>query len=305
MTDNNTQIPKDSDMDLFGNIIKKDILLRDKFIEPPFSILDTRQGNWIRRKNQWKELGIKSELGRVAEGSYGWQDLSNNPRAAESSHKIASVGDTASIFDPALTELMYRWFCPDNGLILDPFAGGSVRGIIANYLGYKYTGIELRSEQVFSNREQSLKILPQHNQPNWVIGDSNVVLDTLETKVDFIFSCPPYFDLEVYSDLPEDLSNMNYESFKSSYREIIKKACSKLKSGGYAVWVVGEIRDKDGYYRPFIDDTKNAFLDAGLKFYNDMILLNSVGSASMRTKQFEISKKVVKIHQNVLCFKKP
>ena len=50
--------------DLFGNIIEKNELLRDKFIEPPFSILDTKSGNWQRRKNQWKKLGIKSEVGR-------------------------------------------------------------------------------------------------------------------------------------------------------------------------------------------------------------------------------------------------
>ena len=34
------------EVDLFGNEIVKDELLRDKFIEPPFSILDTKSGNW-------------------------------------------------------------------------------------------------------------------------------------------------------------------------------------------------------------------------------------------------------------------
>jgi len=35
-----------SNLDLFGNEIKLDPLLRDKFIEPPFSILDTKTGSW-------------------------------------------------------------------------------------------------------------------------------------------------------------------------------------------------------------------------------------------------------------------
>ena len=38
-------------VDLFGNVIVNDPLLRDKFIEPPFSVLDTKSGNWQRRKN--------------------------------------------------------------------------------------------------------------------------------------------------------------------------------------------------------------------------------------------------------------
>ena len=50
--------------DLFGNEIITNPLLRDKFIEPPFSILDAKQGSWQRRKKQWFQLGIKSEIGR-------------------------------------------------------------------------------------------------------------------------------------------------------------------------------------------------------------------------------------------------
>src|SRR5882724_9329726 len=56
-----------------------------------------------------------------------------------------------SIFDPVLCELAYRWFCPPEAQVLDPFAGGSVRGVVASLLGYLYTGVELRGEQVAAN----------------------------------------------------------------------------------------------------------------------------------------------------------
>lgn len=39
-------------------------LLKDRFIVPPFSILDSKQGYWRERVNMWKSIGIKSELGR-------------------------------------------------------------------------------------------------------------------------------------------------------------------------------------------------------------------------------------------------
>ncbi len=38
--------------------------LAERFIIPPFSVFDTRQGYWQQRKRQWLALGIKSELGR-------------------------------------------------------------------------------------------------------------------------------------------------------------------------------------------------------------------------------------------------
>jgi len=282
------------EVDLFGNEIVKDVLLRDKFMEPPFSVLDTRTSSWQNRKKLWISKGLKSEVGRA-------ENLLNYSKSASLGEK-----DT-SIFDPSLTELMYKWFCPDGGAILDPFAGGSVRGVVANYLGYKYSGIELRQEQVDSNREQALNILPIENQPQWYCGDSEKLLnDNWNLKFDFLFSCPPYADLEVYSDLPDDLSNMDYKDFLTKYCSIIKKSLELLKPNSYACFVVGDVRDKQGYYLDFISDTKKAFINSGAKLYNEAILLNSVGTASMRANRiFSAGQKLVKIHQNVLIFKKP
>jgi len=38
--------------------------LAERFIIPPFSVFDTRQGYWQDRKRAWLGLGIQSELGR-------------------------------------------------------------------------------------------------------------------------------------------------------------------------------------------------------------------------------------------------
>ena len=279
--------------DLFGNVIQKDLILRDKFIEPPFSVLDTKTANWQRRKKLWKSLGIKSEIGR---------DVS--VINMDSVNKEKNNTNYTSIFDPALCEIIYHWFCKDGGHILDPFAGGSVRGIVANKLGYKYTGIELRQEQVDSNRNQGLDILEIDNQPQWYVGDSNKVLNDFQKEFDLVFSCPPYANLEVYSDLEGDISNMNYENFLSAYQSIINKSCNLLKEGGFACFVVGEVRDKNGNYIGFVSDTINAFKKCGMKYYNEAILLNAIASASMRANGNMKSKKLVKVHQNILIFKK-
>jgi DNA modification methylase len=312
-------------VDLFGNEIITNPLLRDKFIEPPFSILDTKSGNWQNRKRQWNSVGIKSEVGRslnmidksaISVGitdeyikSIWNKNRRKNTILTDDENKIiepyANKSNSTSIFDPALCEILYHWFCVDGKEILDPFAGGSVRGIVANYLGYKYTGIDIRQEQIDSNREQGLDILDVSNQPNWYVGDSNEVLNGFNKEFDFVFSCPPYADLEVYSDLDGDISNMNYVSFMKAYEEIIAKSCNLLKSGGYACFVVGEVRDKKGNYIGFVPDTINAFRKCGMNYYNEGILLNAIGGASMRASGNMNSQKLVKVHQNILIFKKP
>jgi hypothetical protein len=274
--------------------------LAETFIVPPFSILDTKQGYWQDRKRAWLDVGLKSEEGR--DGALIFPDgASRNDPVGQ---KIAAAGSGTSIFDPVLCEISYRWFNVPNGKILDPFAGGSVRGVLASRLGYPYVGHELRLEQVTANRVQAEQLCAEP-LPLWVQGDSNVTLDSNNDTYDMILSCPPYADLEVYSDDPADLSNMDYADFLKVYRSIIQKACAKLKDDRFAVWVIGEVRGKSGAYYNFVGDTIDAFLQAGVSYYNEIVLANVASSLALRAgRQFNISRKIGKQHQNVLVFYK-
>lgn len=217
--------------------------------------------------------------------------------------EVASTG--TSIFDPVLCELVYRWFCPPGGLVLDPFAGGSVRGIVASKLGRKYLGIDLSERQVQANIEQSKRICSEP-RPIWFVGDARDMGFPHETPdADLVFSCPPYADLEVYSEDPRDLSTMAYRDFLAAYREIIAKACRRLKPDRFACFVIGDVRDADGLYCGLPGHTVDAFVAAGLRLYNEAILVTAVGSLPVRvTKQFVSSRKLGKTHQNVLVFVK-
>lgn len=574
--------------DLFGNEVVEPNTLKNKYIIPPFSIFDTASGDWQNRKNKWKSLGIKSEIGRENSNSNqrmtGSRKLINLKPKKTSAIRINRDGvditknPYISIFDPVLCEVIYNWFAIPNGTILDPFSGGSVRGIVANYLGYKYTGIDLREEQILSNQSQALKIIP-NNIPKWIDGDSDKELDKFENKkeltpfqktedalfikredyagyrgeefssgtkirayekmikhqkniktlavgcsadslmqvyvsemakkhnlkskifiphrkiksdltklcykigsdieeipspcypahyrkklkeyaktnpcaiwdssistedtayqiknlpkkvkriivscgsgaitigiaiglilekrtdvkiisvkvssafkglkemhekikmhlynkkgivfhdmpnikiiepvddyskkcheslkdgteldylysakayrwlknnkekndcfwisgrrpnlkinyqdnkkFDFVFSCPPYYDLEVYCDNPNDLSNMDYNSFNAKYDSIINKSCKLLRDNRFACFVVGNVRDKNGYMIDLVGQTIKSFENAGLKFYNEIILKNQATTAALRADNNMTYKKVVKIHQNVLVF---
>lgn len=271
--------------------------LNEQFIVPPFSILDTRQGYWQERKKAWKDTGIKSELGRSSNLTYAI-DKSDYMKTG---HKGVAV--QTSVFDPVLCEIIYKWFCPSNGIVYDCFAGGSVRGIIASKLGYEYHGIDLRQEQVDANKENAVEV---GVNPNWYCDDSrNADKYIRDDSSDLVFSCPPYADLEVYSDDPRDISNMEYDDFCKAYKKIIDIACRKLKQNRFAVFVVGDIRDNNGIYRDFVDYTKKCFLQNGLKTYNELILVESVGTGAIRAKkQFSGMRKVIKTHQNVLVFYK-
>lgn len=280
------------------------ISLNDKFITSPFSVLNAKLGEWQARKKAWLQKGIKSEIGRgkFYDALGKLQRMRDN--ATDNMIKNSVTAET-SIFDPVLCEVAYTWFSKENDFIIDPFAGGSVRGIVASELQRNYLGLELREEQVRANIENAEEICT-NNIPTWEIGDSNKTLDTVENnKFDMCLSCPPYADLEVYSDDKDDLSNMPYDKFIETYQSIINKLYDKLKENTFVVWVIGEVRNKKGNYYNFVGDTIKCFLNAGFNYYNEIILETMLGTAMLRAnKTFQSGRKVVKVHQNVLVFVK-
>jgi hypothetical protein len=274
--------------------------LAERFLIPPFSVFNAREGWWQDRKRAWLALGIKSEEGR---------DIGSTNVGKNVPNYMAGRGNNegGSIFDPVMCEIAYTWFCPPKGLVLDPFAGGSVRGVVASKLGRQYIGHELRQEQVDANIKQGIELcFNDYLPPTWICGDSqNIDKTCTNVKADLIFSCPPYADLEVYSDNPNDLSTLTYPAFKAVYFEIIKKSCNLLKDNAFACFVVGDVRDKKGNYYNFVGDTVEAFRAAGLNYYNEAILITAVGSLPIRAgKMFSASRKLGKTHQNVLVFVK-
>lgn len=239
--------------------------LTERFMIPPFSVLDTRQGRWQDRKKAWKvRIGDRGQARDVAPFS-GIEKLDGGNYT------------DASILDPVLSELACRWFMPDKGQAFDVFAGDTVFGYVSSYLGNKFTGIELREEQCAFNRAACAGL-----DATYICDDGRNVLQHIGEKTqDLLFSCPPYFDLEQYSDLPNDASNQDtYEDFYAILDTAFTNAIRCLRDNRFAVIVVGDIRDKktSGYMR-FPDDIKDTFIRNGMVLLNELILIDPVGTA--------------------------
>lgn len=214
------------------------------------------------------------------------------------------LSDTGtSIFDPVLCETQYLWFTKEGDKIIDPFAGGSVRGIVATEMGRYYTGVELREEQVNANIDNAE--ICTNNRPLWICGDSVNIKTLAPGEYDFIFTCPPYGNLEVYSDMPNDLSNMPDEKFDKVYADILFNTTEMLNNDRFACIVVGNYRNKKGYLRDLSGLTVRCMESAGLHYYNDFVFVTPIGSLPMRIgKQFKQSRKMGRTHQYILCFVK-
>jgi DNA methylase len=228
-------------------------------------------------------------------------------RVKEGAKESSTVSGT-SVFDPVLCELFYSWFTPPGSTVLDPFAGGSVRGIVASRLGRRYVGIELREEQLDANQEQACDICrPDDPVPRWLLGDARDVVALAGSMGPYggMLSCPPYGSLERYSDDERDLSTLDWPEFASEYRKVITACCALLAPNRFAAFCVGDFRDKAGAYRCFPEYTAACFAAAGLTKYNHFILVTPAGSLPLRVgAQFSAGRKAGTSHQHLLVFVK-
>ena len=303
--------------------------LNDRFVVPPFSILDTRKGYWQARKKMWRELigdmgesrndtllhspevkykdlyqrtrKHREELG-LSFKEYLEKYVPNDVLEKEAQNVVLSG---VSLFDPVLTEIIAKWFTPrKESKIFDCFAGDTYKGLVFAMCGHSFRGIELRKEQVDINnriiegRELDIEYICDDGQ--------NVGKHIDADSQDLLFSCPPYFDLEHYSDLENDASNQkSYNDFIQILHNAFTAAIGCLKENRFAVIVVGDVRDKrTGFYYDFCGDIKRIFKEGGMSLYNELILVETAASTAMRAGRYMESRKVAKMHQNILIFYK-
>lgn len=300
--------------------------LNDRFVVPPFSILDTRKGYWQARKKIWRDLigdmGESRNDTLIQSPEIKYKDLYQKTRQhreelgltfkeyldkyvpddvkEHEANKILSAG--VSLLDPVMAEIVCRWFGQDSCKTFDCFAGDSVFGYVSAHLGNEFVGIELRSEQAQLNSERV-----EGMSARYICDDGQNVAQHIEpNSQDLLFSCPPYFDLEHYSDLPNDASNQNsYEDFVQILRNAFSAAITCLKENRFAVIVVGDVRDKQsGFYYDLSGDIKNIFKNSGMSLYNEIILIETGASTALRAARYMETRKVAKMHQNILVFYK-
>lgn len=282
-------------VDLFGNNIIDKKKLSDWFIVPPFSVLNVGSGVWQSRKKIW--------MNRIKDTAQARSNvLRNYTQVGVDFMNIK--GDTTSILDPVLCEVLLHWFTEEGHMSFDPFAGDTVFGFCSAYKGRPFTGIELREEQV----QQNQSIIDANGlDARYIIDDAVNVKKHLEQEsMDFMFSCPPYADLEVYSNKENDLSNMDYDMFFDVIKQVFTDCFSILKNERFAVITIGEVRHKNtGCYIGLVPKIAQIMIDAGFNYYNEIILYTPVGNLMMRAGRYmNQNRKVGKNHQNVLVFYK-
>jgi hypothetical protein len=228
-----------------------------------------------------------------------------NPLMSTGANSVYTPGSTThtSVFSPAVAAWLLNCYAPDSGLCLDPFAGGGTRAIMAAKHGLDYVGLEIRPEEVAAVRARlevqnigyEARIIEADARDCGGFGPAN-----------FLITCPPYYDLEMYGGGEADLSMLKtYEAFLAAMEIVIQGTHAALLPSATSCWVVGLHRDFQGGLLPLHHDIASLHRRAGFKFREEIILNQVNNGAIQRIGNFDKGQRhLIRTHEYALVFEK-
>ncbi len=211
---------------------------------------------------------------------------------------------THSVFPAPLVEWVLLRYAPAGARILDAFAGGPPRAVVASIMGYEYVGFDIRQEQIDENKATLDEL--GLSGASYILGDG-CMLGNSAGLFDIALTCPPYFNLEKYSDLPNDLSNLeSYATFDRAMRNCADAHVDHMQPGSFVCIVVGPFRDKKtGELIDFPAHTVENFQKAGFIYWQQIVLSKNFASAAKRSTNAWRGHKLVPAHEFLLVFRTP
>lgn len=244
---------------------------------------------------------------RPGSGTLGYQSFARTGSATHS-YKTAMSGSSAhkvteSIFNPILAIWIMNLYAPQKGVVYDPFCGGGTRAIVSYKKGLDYTGIELRQEEIEAVEQ---RLLNNNAKAKIVLGDSKNPNGIPPNYADFLITCPPYFNLEMYEGGTNDLSMAkSYDDFLSMIEPVVVQSCRILKPGALSCWVVGLHRDSKGGLLSIPQDIARIHKANGFKHKEEVIINWTNTGAISRVGNFEKGQKLlIRSHEYLEVFEK-
>jgi DNA modification methylase len=223
------------------------------------------------------------------------------------------------------TMKLISMFTKEGMKVIDPFCGTATTLLACSRLGRFGTGIELNEDYVDLS-EQRLTIQKARKNQKIIQGDSLKVISRMKTTFDYCVTSPPYHNIlknngagirkesenfrtgartgvEFYSDKSEDLGNLeSYEAFISRLQSIAEKIRIRLKSGGYATFILSDFT-VDKKEVNVQGDVVRALVEAGYSFEGTQILLQE--TKPLFPFGYPYAFKINHHHQNLMHFRNP
>lgn len=271
------------------------------------NIFDTPSAHDLNKKDaesQYKKFLNDEYLKRAIKFCFSYKDGCPVPTSVEGGLRL--VGSAPSNFRPMNAKAVYERFCPKGGTIFDPCCGfgGRMLGALSSKNNYKYVGTDPCTESMYhlhqlgeyieqvTGRDDSYELHCCGSED--FVGKPN--------SVDFAFSSPPYFNLEVYSDEPTQCYNKfpKLEDWLEGYvRQTIKNIYNMLKPGCFYAINIADFKVNSGQVVAYVDEWIRISTEENMPLFDTVYLGVTARAGSKEQAAGELKK------ENILVFKKP
>lgn len=264
--------------------LDKSRLIREKFKSKfggvvPQSILVADRGETKGRKDI-----ITDEMGG---GAFGFQKEKAKKLVDRRLRKTGMLArgrtkyDVLSAFPQNIGRIITDIYCPESGIVYDPFAGHNSRMELVYKTNRHYVGVDV-SRRFMSANKKIKKMLLIESKSTFISGKKRKTIKLIEGSsdkvdlpdgfADFTITSPPYWDIEYYGDEKEQLGNAKtYKRFLELLYLHVKENHRILKQDVFCCWFINDFRKNKVFY-PYHIDLYNIFCDVGFIPFNVYIV---------------------------------
>jgi DNA modification methylase len=248
-----------------------------------------------------------------------WNDVRKTAEEAKLGHP--------AMFPGSLVERLLLSFTKESEkTVLDPFCGSGSTLVVAKRMGKRGLGFEVAKEyydlaiQRLRQTQSRLFVPSDGPEAQVYLADAREMDQFIPASaVDICITSPPYWDIlsrkrsadykavRDYAPGDGDLSKVaDYREFLDELAIIFRKTCVALKSRGFCIVVVMDIRKQDRFY-PFHSDLTARLCREDVGFFLDDIIIwdRRQEYNNLRPLGYPTTFRINKIHEYVLIFRKP
>ena len=220
-------------------------------------------------------------------------DVGSQKRRKKEDHDLVSSRANYSPFPDEVCTLCVEYFLRDAVQVFDPFAGWGERNRKCADHGKKYIGYDTSTVAIDNARS--------------IFGVANTNANSLTAdipKFDGMITCPPYWNLEVYSGDGLDKAQ-TWEEFLVQYQQVFARCYHSALPGATFCVMVCDWRSDNRYY-DLEYQTQKIFTDIGAEIFDKVVVSRSkISKIKVMLPQAKRLGYTVKVHEVLMVFKKP
>lgn len=182
--------------------------------------------------------------------------------------------------------------------------GGRMLGALSSKNNYRYVGTDPCTETMYHLHElgEYIEMVTGREDSYELHCCGSEVFRGPANSIDFAFSSPPYFNLEVYSDEPTQCYNKfpKLEEWLEGYvRATIRNIYHMLKPGHFYAVNIADFKVGGGGEVAYVDEWKRISAEEGMPLFDTVYLGVTARAGSAEQAAGELKK------ENIMIFKKP